>query len=250
MKKRFLAFVSLVLVMCLLSGCCLIHSWDDATCIDPKTCSKCGETEGEPLGHEWDIDEATCTRDQVCTECGEIGEKAPGHRWDIPSATCTEDQHCTVCGEMGATATGHYWTEETDTTPQMCRLCNLMVPMDMPANGTVFIGKGKYCGAELTIHCSSDKSYYIKLKDSSGNDVYSFFVQAGKSVYAPVPTGYFYVYFACGTAWYGPEYLFGPDTSYSKDSALTDFVNYNWTYTLKPSTGGNFSESPVDEDEF
>ena len=123
MKKRFLAFVSLVLVMCLLSGCCLIHSWDDATCIDPKTCSKCGETEGEPLGHEWDIDEATCTRDQVCTECGEIGEKAPGHRWDIPSATCTEDQHCTVCGETESDPLAHTWTDATCAAPKTCSLC-------------------------------------------------------------------------------------------------------------------------------
>lgn len=34
------------------------HEWKEATCAEPKTCAKCGETEGEALGHTWV--EATC----------------------------------------------------------------------------------------------------------------------------------------------------------------------------------------------
>ena len=29
------------------------HQWVPADCLHPKTCSACGETEGEPLGHTW-----------------------------------------------------------------------------------------------------------------------------------------------------------------------------------------------------
>ena len=29
------------------------HSWTEATCTMPKTCTVCGETEGEALGHQW-----------------------------------------------------------------------------------------------------------------------------------------------------------------------------------------------------
>ena len=36
------------------------HSWNEATCITPKTCSVCGETEGEALGHN--MVDGTCTR--------------------------------------------------------------------------------------------------------------------------------------------------------------------------------------------
>ncbi len=38
------------------------HSWVDADCITPKTCSVCGATEGEALGHNF--------VDFVCTVCG------------------------------------------------------------------------------------------------------------------------------------------------------------------------------------
>lgn len=55
------------------------HQWKDATCTEPKTCTKCGETEGEPLGHtpgEWKLDEpsfvsATVWMRQYCAVCGE-----------------------------------------------------------------------------------------------------------------------------------------------------------------------------------
>ena len=38
------------------------HNWEEATCEEPKTCSICGETEGEALGHTY--------VDGVCSECG------------------------------------------------------------------------------------------------------------------------------------------------------------------------------------
>ena len=36
-----------------LTGCGHEHEWTKATCTEPKTCTKCGETEGEALGHRW-----------------------------------------------------------------------------------------------------------------------------------------------------------------------------------------------------
>ena len=46
------------------------HVWRDATCTEPKTCTECGETEGEPLGHNMQI-----TNDgfpSICSRCGYI----------------------------------------------------------------------------------------------------------------------------------------------------------------------------------
>ncbi|MCM1267477.1 MAG: hypothetical protein NC302_06190 [Bacteroidales bacterium] len=45
------------------------HEWADATCTAPKTCSKCGATEGEALGHTW-VD-ATFAAPKTCSVCGE-----------------------------------------------------------------------------------------------------------------------------------------------------------------------------------
>ena len=39
------------------------HAWNSATCTAPKTCSKCGNTSGEALGHT--------TESGTCTRCGE-----------------------------------------------------------------------------------------------------------------------------------------------------------------------------------
>lgn len=43
--------------------CILGHEWQDATCTEPKTCSVCGSTEGEALGHT--------TRQGYCGNCNE-----------------------------------------------------------------------------------------------------------------------------------------------------------------------------------
>ena len=56
--KRVISVV-LAFVLCLsMTGCCIKHEWKEATCLEPKTCSKCGRTEGDALGHdysEWEI---------------------------------------------------------------------------------------------------------------------------------------------------------------------------------------------------
>ena len=44
------------------------HDWISATCTTVKTCSICGQTEGEPLGHTWV--EATKYAPKTCSTCG------------------------------------------------------------------------------------------------------------------------------------------------------------------------------------
>ena len=46
-----------------------VHDWIDATCTTAKTCSICGQTEGEPLGHTWE--EATKYTPKTCSTCGQ-----------------------------------------------------------------------------------------------------------------------------------------------------------------------------------
>ena len=46
-------------LLTVLTGCGHEHKWTEATCTEPKKCTECGKTEGEPLGHKWK--EATCT---------------------------------------------------------------------------------------------------------------------------------------------------------------------------------------------
>ncbi len=100
-----------------------VHDWVPATCVSPKTCQTCGETEGkpDPANHtdrtevrnqcEATCEEAGYTGDTCCAACGQVlaqGREIPaaGHRWEsvrvIREATCIEqglqECVCTVCG--------------------------------------------------------------------------------------------------------------------------------------------------------
>ena len=72
------------------------HNWQDATCTAPKTCTICGDTEGEALGHSYITEilamptfTATGEQQKVCSACGdtvtELLDKlvAKVHQWNI-----------------------------------------------------------------------------------------------------------------------------------------------------------------------
>lgn len=102
MKRVSIVLLGILLCV-LLAGCKCEHEWAEATCTEPKTCTKCKETEGEPLGHNWKA--ATCEEPETCMRCGEKRGTAKGHTWK--EATCTEPKTCTACGKTEGEALGH-----------------------------------------------------------------------------------------------------------------------------------------------
>ena len=133
MKKALTLIAILCMAALLFVGCDLLpttpteptapsceHIWSEATCTSPKTCSDCGATEGEALGHSEETvtgKAATCTEagltdGKKCTVCGEttVAQEtipAKGHTEETVAGknkTCTENgltdgKKCTVCGE-------------------------------------------------------------------------------------------------------------------------------------------------------
>jgi len=79
------------------------HSWNDATCTDPKTCA-CGATEGEALGHSYAETarvEATCGADgsvtYTCSVCGDsYTDTIPATGEHVYFDDCSAI--CEVCG--------------------------------------------------------------------------------------------------------------------------------------------------------
>lgn len=69
------------------------HQWTDATCKAPKTCSLCGETEGEVGDHSW-VD-ATCQAPKTCSVCGATEGEVGDHSY--------VDGICSVCGTSEST---------------------------------------------------------------------------------------------------------------------------------------------------
>ena len=124
------------------------HTFTDATCTAPKTCTVCYTTEGEALGHN--LVETTAQVDAICetpgttavmscTRCdyteGGTAIPAPGHAWrkvmDTKQPTCDEEGEtlytCTTCPEGNAAtktepiaALGHTWNEGEVTTQPTC----------------------------------------------------------------------------------------------------------------------------------
>jgi hypothetical protein len=93
------------------------HNWKNASCVAPKTCSICGETEGEIGEHKWQ--EASCNYPKYCTRCGAT-EGTYGHTWS--EQTCTSPKTCTTCGKTESTAS-HTWVDATCTAPKTCSIC-------------------------------------------------------------------------------------------------------------------------------
>ena len=204
--------LSLIAILCMALMCLVAcvapatpceHDWAEATCTAPKTCSVCGETEGEALGHTEEIivgTPATCTEvgmtdGKKCTVCGETTVQqtvvaAPGHTEETVAgtpATCTEagltdGKKCSVCGVTTAEQTaidafGH--TPEADdgdvTTPVKCANegCDEIlvagkeaIALTIPefANGAVIADKKNYAiGDTVKLTVNPDWGYAQKI---------------------------------------------------------------------------------------
>ena len=95
------------------------HTFSDATCTLPKTCSVCGASEGEPLEHNWN--KATCITPATCSVCGEVDGIANGHSWK--PATCSTPIICDACGQTDGKPIEHNWIAATCTSASTCKYC-------------------------------------------------------------------------------------------------------------------------------
>lgn len=111
--KRQLALLLTLVLACnlLLTGCIPLdkllpcdHEWQDADCVNPLTCTRCGETAGTPWGHQWR--DATCTEPKTCTICNETEGDPEEHLYNadvLEDASCQGDgtmrRACVKCGE-------------------------------------------------------------------------------------------------------------------------------------------------------
>lgn len=160
MKKTIQVTPAIFLVFCLilaLSGCSAIsqafcaHEFTEATCTESQTCTKCGKTEGDPLGHDW-ID-ATCGDPKTCERCGETeGEPTGDHTW--VEATCTEPKTCSACETTEGEALGHDWIAATYDEPKTCTRCGLTEgePLELPITEKFPGGVSRVSGDAFTFN--------------------------------------------------------------------------------------------------
>ena len=137
MKKCILILLSVLLCTAMLAGCSCQHQWTEASCEAPKTCSKCGLTEGEALGHSWKA--ADCETPKTCTSCGTTEGNPLGHSWS--EATCTTPKTCSTCGAAEGQPLEHTWIgEATLFAGPVCSVCGAegdLLPGYFAQNGLV-----------------------------------------------------------------------------------------------------------------
>ena len=121
MKKNMCFLIAGLMLCTLLVACGHQHTWLDATCRMPKTCSECGDTEGTPVDHRWS--NATCQTPRTCTECGDTEGAPVDHRWS--NATCQMPRTCSECGATEGVAAEHKWDDATCQTPKTCTECGI-----------------------------------------------------------------------------------------------------------------------------
>lgn len=95
------------------------HDWENASCLSPKYCLKCGKTEGSMAEHTWT--EATCTTARTCIVCRKAIGPLLEHTWT--EASCETPKMCNICGETQGDALGHDWLPATYSSPQRCARC-------------------------------------------------------------------------------------------------------------------------------
>lgn len=157
-RKTAISIATLLTCAFVLSGCGHEHTWVEATCTTPRTCSECNETEGEPLGHTWI--EATCTEAKTCSVCGATEGEPLGHDWI--AATYEEPMTCSVCGLTEGTpleeTIEHYITEvEPDIYQQFVDAC---------ANA-LENNSNLYCDVQFEVHDNSFVYKYLFTEELS-----------------------------------------------------------------------------------
>lgn len=100
MKKYILILTILSTIS--LVGCGHEHTFSEATCESPKTCTECGETEGEKLSH------------------------------NFLDATCESPKTCSLCNITEGEPLEHNWLEATIENPKTCKLCGLTEGEPLP----------------------------------------------------------------------------------------------------------------------
>ena len=129
-------------------------------------------------------------------------------------------------------------------------------PVAQPASGTVRRLAPGTAIAPFKIQTRGAGNYLVRLEDAYGGaDVMDVFVRGGDTVEVEVPLGNYVVKYASGMTWYGYDYLFGPETTYSRADSTFNFTRdaygvSGYTITLYQVSNGNLHTRGISSAEF
>ena len=182
--------------------CAADHIWVDADCTTAKTCSTCGVTDGEALGHDTN-GPATCEEDEYCSRCDSVVQEKLGHTEKVVSAT---DPTCEGVG----------YTESI-----VCANCDhvFVAPTERPALGhtesapvnenvvdATCVAAGSYEEVVYCSVCTEELSRVNKTTPALGHDeVESVYIERAPTCTADGYVIYKYTCNNCGTYRYSEQ---------------------------------------------
>ena len=154
------------------------HSYKKATCVAPKTCTKCGKTSGKALGHTYS--DATCDAPKTCSVCGGTTGSALGHKYI--TGECVRVVNGKECGHYSEAYCPKLYlsgdmskiTDPAQTSKKIeCNIDYEYRSSDDNFNGSATIkiqgsSSTKYAKKNYTINFYEDSSYSSKMKIDVG----------------------------------------------------------------------------------
>lgn len=181
-----------------LGECTGEHTWIDATCTEPKTCSVCGKTEGEALGHTWG-DNSICTVDG-CGAANVITEIQVSHpnmkNNTLTMATGTSEQIDATAMIVDSSVASTQMIVWSSSAPEVATVENgkitaltagttTITAKAVDANGIALLADGEEVLAQFTLTVKDpDAGYTITM----GADVENTVI--GSTVSIPVTIGH------------------------------------------------------------
>lgn len=129
---------------------------------------------------------------------------------------------------------------------------NLVITaVEAPGTGVLY---GDNSGRQITIETSADlRDIHVTFYKLSGTDLsedgaksLSAYIHAGDTLNIYLPNGNYKLIQGTGSEWFGDEYLFGPEGSYSvSDILITIESGYSYTLTLYGVSDGNMPTTDI-----
>lgn len=174
------------------------HEWQDATCETPKTCSTCGKTEGDPLGHDWNA-ESVCQREGcgASNKITEINLSHPNLKSEAMTMVTGTNEKITVSfnavdNKVGATqVVAWFSSDETVATVADGVVTALkagtvtITAKAVDASGIALLADGEEVLAQFTLTVADPAPGYSV---AMGADVENALI--GSTVNVPVTIGY------------------------------------------------------------
>ncbi|MBR2381604.1 MAG: leucine-rich repeat protein [Clostridia bacterium] len=130
------------------------HSWIEADCENPRTCAKCGTTEGEALGHRPEEDDGNCVTDVLCEICDKVLTPGFAHTPFEDDGDCTTEVLCSVCNNVAIGAKGnHVGGSATCVSGEICETCGTEYGKVAPDNHSfdAELGECTECSLKIAI---------------------------------------------------------------------------------------------------